>query len=236
MMNFRQSLWATLALSVVFAASAARATDNNYAYGKNEYAMIRGGLAPNGAISLAAHGEGVFGDGDFHIWLMAEPAHRKIAALDGIGSDNNLDTGPNAYRAQWSANSRRVAVSFRSELHVTRLNLYTIENRRAHPISGPTLFRQVTGSDVDPQWDMRPSTPELTWKGPDRFVLRERRRFMTSEADFAGKLGAYGKLLDKLDDGKFWVEFSAEADCEVAGKGYRIVDIRVGKFGDAKSW
>ena len=94
----------------------------------------------------------------------------------------------------------------------------------------------MTGSDVDPQWDMRPSTPELTWKGPDRFVLRERRRFMTSEADFAGKLGAYGKLLDKLDDGKFWVEFSAEADCEVAGKGYRIVDIRVGKFGDAKSW
>ena len=79
----------------------------------------------------------MFGDGDFHIWLMAQPAHRKIVPLDGIGSDNNLDTGPNAYRAQWSANSRRVAVSFRSELHATRLNLYTIENRRAHRFQAP---------------------------------------------------------------------------------------------------
>jgi len=234
-MNFRQSLLAALALSLALAASTARATDN-HAYGKNEYARIRGGLAPNGAISLAAHGEGELGDGDFHIWLMAEPAHRKIAALDGIGSDNNLDTGPNAYRAQWSADSRRVAVSFRSERQVLQLNLYAIENRRAQPISGPTLFRQVTGSDIDPQWDMRPSAPELTWKGSDRFVLRERRRFITSEADFADKLGAYGKLLGKLDGGKFWVEFSAEADCVVAGKAYRIVDIRVGKFGDANGW
>jgi hypothetical protein len=100
----------------------------------------------------------------------------------------------------------------------------------------PPLFRQVTGRDVDPQWDMRPSTPELAWKGSDRFVLRERRRFITSEADFADKLGAYGKVIEKLDDGKFWVEFSADADCALAGKTYRIVDIRVGKFGDAKSW
>jgi hypothetical protein len=69
-------------------------------------------------------------------------------------------------------------------------------------------------------------------KGSDRFVLRERRRFITSEADFAGKLGAFGKLIDKLDNGKFWVEFSAEADCVVAANRYRIVDIRVGKFGE----
>ncbi len=230
-MNFRQSLSAVMALSVVLAVSPARATDN-HTYGKNEYAIIRDGLAPNRAMSLAAHGEGELGDENFHIWLMAEPAHRKIAPLDGISSDNNLDTGPNSYRAQWSADSRRVAVSFRSDRHVIQLNLYSVQNRRAQPILGPSLFRQVTGAGVDPQWDMRTSVTELTWKGADRLVLRERRQFITSDADFVGKLGAHGKLIEKLEDGKFLVEFSAEADCEVAGNRYRIASIRVGKFGD----
>jgi hypothetical protein len=230
-MNFRQSLWAVLALSLLLAAPPAGATDS-HTFARDEYAIIGGGLAPNRTVSLAAHGDGEGGSDNFHIWLMAEPGHRKLEALDGISSDNNLDTGPKAYFAQWSNDSRRVAVSFRSDRHVRQLNLYAVENRRARPIPGPTLFRQVTGGDIDPQWDMRPSMSELTWKGSDRFVLRERRRFITSEADFAGKLGAYGKLIDKLDNGRFWVEFSAEADCVVAGNRYRIVDIRVGKFGE----
>jgi hypothetical protein len=55
---------------------------------------------------------------------MAEPAHRKIAALGQISPGNNLDTGPGAYHALWSADSRHVAVWFRSDRHVAELNLY----------------------------------------------------------------------------------------------------------------
>lgn len=96
---------------------------------------------------------------------MAEPAHRRIAALGGIGSDNNLDAGPGAYHASWSADSRRVAVAFRSDRHVLELNLYRVENRRAHLISGPSLFREVTGRDVGPDDDLRRSVPGITWSG-----------------------------------------------------------------------
>jgi hypothetical protein len=42
-------------------------------------------------------------------------------------------------------------------------------------------------------------------------------------------LGRYGRITDKRDDGSFFVEFSAEADCMVLpGHRYRIVDLRVG--------
>src|SRR4029453_1243522 len=110
-MNFRQSLWAVLAQSLLLAAPPAGATDS-HTFARDEYAIIGGGLAPNRTVSLAAHADGEGGGDNFHIWLMAEPGHRKLEALDGISSDNNLDTGPKAYFAQWSNDSRRVAGSF----------------------------------------------------------------------------------------------------------------------------
>ena len=64
-----------------------------------------------------------------------------------------------------------------------------------------------------------------------RFLLKERRLFVTSNAGFASMLGLYGRIGDKRDDGSFFVEFSAEADCVlISGNRYRIVDLRVGKF------
>ena len=75
--------------------------------------------------------------------LMAEPAHRKIAALGQINSGNNLDTGPGAYHGLWSADSRHVAVWFRSDRHVAELNLYRTE--KAPPSDFGT--EPVQGSD-----------------------------------------------------------------------------------------
>jgi hypothetical protein len=230
-MKDRFILFSALAAFLAFAAAPARATDS-HDYARDEYAIIDSGLAPNKGISLASHGEGEGGVENFHIWLMAEPAHRKIMALDNIGSNNNLDTGPKSYHAQWSADSRRVAVYFRSDRHVMQLNLYRIDTQRAHPIAGPGLYKEVTGREVDRQDDMRRSIPELTWQGPNRFRLAERRLFITSDAGFARKFGRYGKV-EKLDDGRFSVEFSAEADCVLLpGDRYRGVDLRVGKFGE----
>jgi hypothetical protein len=231
-MKSRRVLSAAFGLLLAFAVAPACATDTRD-YAKDEYAIIRDGLAPNKRLSLASHGDGDGGSENFHVWLMAEPAHRKIAALDDIGSNNNLDTGPDAYHATWSADSRHVAVFFRSDRHVAELNLYNVERRRARLISGPSLFRDTTGREVGAQDDLRESFAEIEWRGPNRFVLREHRLFLTKDASFARRLGSYGKETDKTDDGRIFVKFSAEADCLLmSADRYRIVDLRVGKFGE----
>jgi hypothetical protein len=226
----KRALLLILAAPFACAIAPARATDE-HEYAKGEYAIIRDGLAPDKHKSLASHGGGDGGRDNFHVWLMAEPAHRKLMALDDI--DARLDSGPNAYYAFWSKDSRRVAVTYRSDRHIVELNLYQIEGRRAHPILGPSLFKDVTSREPAPHDDMRRSVPEFEWKGTRRFLLRERRLFVTSDPGFARMLGAYGKITDKPDQGRYFVEFSAEADCLLMpGNRYRIVDLRVGKFGE----
>jgi hypothetical protein len=164
---------------------------------------------------------------------MAEPAHRRIMPLDDISSKNNLDTGPDAYRGQWSADSRHVAVGFRFDRHQVQLNIYTIENRRAHLVGGPGLFKEVTSRNIAAGDDVRRSIPEIEWTGPQRFVLRENHLFRTADPGFVGRLGRYGTV-SKSDDGQMIVEFAAEADCVLLpGNHYRVVDLRVGKFVEA---
>ncbi len=202
-------------------------------YGKGEYVIIHDGLAPSKKLSLASHGDGEGGDDNFQVWLMAEPAHRKIAVLADIGSKNNLDTEPDAYDAMWSADSRRVAVSFRRGRHEIQLNIYEIEGGRARLTSGPSLFKDVTSRDVDSQEDVRLSTSGISWTAPGSFKLSERILVKTTDSGFLRGLGKYGKLSSKANGGAFFVEFSAEADCiAVPGHRYRIVDLRVGKFGE----
>jgi hypothetical protein len=216
-------------LAALFAIAPAWAT-STYQYAKDEYVIIRDGLAPNQQMSLAAHGDGEGGDGNFHVWLMAEPAHRRIVPLADI--EARLDTGADAYRAVWSADSRHVAVSFRIDRHETQLNLYRIENRRAHPVLGPSLFRDVTNRNIGAQDNIRESFSEIVWRGPKRFVLREHHLFVAPDPGFVRGLGSYGRKAGAGLDGPF-VEFSTEADCVLLpGHRYRIVDLRVGKFVD----
>ena len=55
---------AVLAILLSFAVSPALATAEHQ-YGKNEYAIIQGGRAPNGKLSVAAHGGGKSGSEAF---------------------------------------------------------------------------------------------------------------------------------------------------------------------------
>jgi hypothetical protein len=225
-MKRRHILSAVLAAIVTLGGVPAWATDT-HDYAQDEYAVIGDGLSPDKRLALAAHGDGDGGSENFHVWLMAEPAHRRIAVLDDIGSSNNLDTGPGAYHADWSKDSRQVAVSFRSNRHVLQLNLHRIEGRRAHLVLGPSLFREVTSREVGANDDLRRSGAAIEWRGPRRFVLREHRLFLTSDPGFARMLGSYGRVTDKAGDGGSFVEFSAEADCLLMpGNRYRIVDLR----------
>ena len=230
-MNPRAVL-SVLAAFLAFGRAPACATDE-HTYAKDEYAVIRDGLSPDKKMSLASHGNGDGGNENFHVWLMAEPTHRKLMRLPGIGPDGILDTGPNAYHAFWSADSQHVAVTYRSERHVVELNLYEVEGRRARLMSDPSLFKDVTSRETARGDDVRRSVPEFEWKEMRRFLLKERRLFVTSNAGFARMLGSYGRIGDKRDDGSFFVEFSAEADCVlISGHRYRIIDLRVGKFGE----
>lgn len=230
-----------LAATVTLATAPARATDS-HDYAKGEYAIIRDGLAPDSRTSLASHADpddAVRGDAGnhFHVWLMAEPAHRRLAALPDIGSDNNLDTGPDAYRAHWSADSRHVAVGFRSDRHQVQLNLYRIDGRRAHLVAGPSLFKEVTSREVGGDDHLAESVAGIEWRGLARFVLREHHVFLTSDAGFLRRLGGYGRVTDKTDDNRLLVDFYAEADCVLLpGDRYRIVDLRKQKSGDGTTW
>jgi hypothetical protein len=227
-----RAISALLAAFLALAVAPARAT-MEYDYAKGEYAVIVRGLAPNGRMSLSSHGDGDGGRDNFQVWLMAEPTHRKLVRVPGIGPEGILDTGPTAYFATWSPDSRHVAVTYRSDRHVVEFNLYEIEGRRAHLMKGPSLFRDVSSREVGSSEDMRRSLPEVEWKGARRFLLRESRLFLTSDPAFARMLGRYGRITDKRDDGSFFVEFSAEADCVVLpGHRYRIVDLRVGEFSE----
>jgi len=225
---------AVLALLLAFAVSPAFATAE-HKYAKNEYAIILGGKAPNGKLSVAAHGEGDAGSENFRLSLMAEPGHRKLMTLDSVNDDNILDSAPDAFHAAWSADSRTVAVSFRSERHIVTLNIYAVDGARAKLLNGPDLFRDVTGRAVDGanDLDMRSSIPQFTWLAPRRFHLTDYRVFVADDTKLADKLGPLGKA-SKRDGGGSTIEFSAEADGELLPDGkIRMGKPQPGKFEDS---
>lgn len=223
-------------LAILFAAmlagSPARAT-SVYEYAKGEDVVIEAGMAPNGHLSLASHGEGEFGSDNFYVYLMAEPAHRRITALDGI--TDNLDSGPAAFRAAWAPDSRHVSIAYRIERHVTVISLYRIERSRAIEIVGPSLFKEVTSRDVDDSVDHENSSfTSLSWLSPRRFVLKEDHLFIDAPPSLLRSLGRFGKQEnEQVYEKRIFFKFSAVAICEiVGGSHYRIVDLKPGAFED----
>src|SRR5258708_35692493 len=85
-----------ISFAAMLAGSPARAT-SVYEYAKGEDVLIASGMAPNGHLSLAAHGEGEFGSENFYVYLMAEPAPPENARLAGI--TDKLGFGPAALPA-----------------------------------------------------------------------------------------------------------------------------------------
>ena len=211
------ALYAVTALCVLNAPAGATL---NYEYRPGEYALIEGGMAPDQSYAIAAHGSGSLGDEDFHIYLMAEPEHRKIGVLEEI--KDILDTGPGAYRAVWSPGSRFVAISYRSERHVVIFNLYRIGAKRAYPIAGPPLTAKagIGGDDINEIRDV--ST--VSWKDADHFHLIEDGTFRAT-ASTAAKLGPVVKTIERVEGSKDDVlgTYRLEADCEIVGDRYKIV-------------
>jgi len=135
-MTFRL-LFATFlaALATIVFAPRADAT-SNYEYKPDEYVVVNQGRSPDGRYSIATHGGGELGYEHFHVYLMDAESGKKIGPLEEI--KETLDTGADAFTAQWSADSRQVSISYRVDRRVVMTIRYRIENRRAYRISGPS--------------------------------------------------------------------------------------------------
>lgn len=213
-------------LSALFAVATTPACAGNTDDTRNEYALLDHGLAPNGKMSLASHGEAE--SGTFHVWLMDEPTHRKLVALPGI-VETYHDSTPDAV---WSEDSRHVAVIFRSSRNQEEFRLYEIEGHRVRPISGPRLFKEVTNRDVADRDAPYIRYYGIKWRDSGRFVLREFQSFVpSSDTDLLRLLGAYGRAANSS------VEFAAEADCRLGSDHrYHVLDLRPRNPDDPFDW
>jgi hypothetical protein len=230
----KQSLLAiSAALVLTCAGMSARAT-SVYDYKPKEYVIVDGGMAPNKRLSIAANGYR-----SFHVYVMAEPAHKPIAALPSIDNDAILDTGPSAYHAVWSPDSRHVAMHFRSARHVLTILLYEIRGGRPHLLDTPSLFAAATRlPDSSDDFDVRSDVTYLTWLSSTTCALKEQRTLEIKAPGLPEKLGPYGKLKAEAADGStgnqpapHFIKFSAQATCQVVpGRGYRILDMKPGAF------
>jgi hypothetical protein len=204
-----------------------------YTYGKNEYRIVRDGLAPNKRFSIAAHGEEEDAEDDFHLYLMAEPAHRKIGPLEEIGPDL-LDTGADAYRAAWSSDSLHVAVHYRVSRHIGALTLYRIERDRAYEVTVPSLFREVLKRGALENERQRATSIEAEWLDDTRLLLKEYSVFETVSPALAGATGRFGKFEGpetRNGETLYFVNFSAQAVCELAaGNTCQITRLTPGAF------
>jgi hypothetical protein len=207
---------------------------SNRAYKPNEYLVIDGGVAPNKKFSVRAHGNGELGDDDFHLYLMAEPGAKKIGPLEEVA--DTLDTAPGAYQARWAADSRHVALLYRSDRHVETMRLYRIENRRAYIVNAPTLLTAATGKDLESSEDIdiASSVTEIRWLSPTRFVLSEQRLLKSSVPGLEATIGKFGRLdpdaAAKPGD-PYFVQFAAEATCELTtGDTWRVIELKPAKY------
>ena len=92
------SIWCVTGVIAVTGALVPALATSEYVYKPGEFVVIDDGRAPNRQFALAAHGSGDYGGTGFRVYLMAEPAHKKLAALPSIDDDAILDTAPSAYR------------------------------------------------------------------------------------------------------------------------------------------
>ncbi len=112
---------------------------SNYPYKRNEYVTITRGKSPDGVFSIASHGEGDLGTDNFNLHLMDAKTGKKIGPLTGDPENTwGADTLAGAYHANWSADSKSVTISYRSDRHTVSCIKFKIENRRASRVSGPT--------------------------------------------------------------------------------------------------
>jgi hypothetical protein len=134
---FRGLVMIVVVIGIVLSAGTLALATSNYQYKPNEYVTIKHGKSPDGAWSIATHGEGELGDDHFNVYLMDGKTGKKIGPLTEISDAGFLDTAATAYHANWTPDSHFVTISYRSDRHTISAIKYKIENRRAYKVKGP---------------------------------------------------------------------------------------------------
>jgi hypothetical protein len=96
------------------------------------------------------------------------------------------------------------------------------------------IHRDVTDAD-----DMREYFATVEWHEGNRFTLNEYRSFLSADDTPVNLFGAYGRVTEKLADGKLFIAFCVSAECEiVAGDRYKIISVSPGspKDNDSDTW
>jgi len=114
---------------------------STYHYRADEYVTIPGGRSPDGHYLITAHGEGEYGDENFHLYLSDARTGKKLGQLDQV--KDPLDTGADAFSAQWSGDSREVSISYRIDRHEAVMVRYRVENGQPRYLTGPTKIDKL---------------------------------------------------------------------------------------------
>ena len=116
----------------------------NYEYGPDEYVTISNGISPNGELAITTHGEGEYGDGNFHVYLFDAVIGKKIGPLEEIVEP--LDTGAGAFGAKWSKDSSKVTIVYRVDRHAPlKAMTYRLAKGRAIPDTKKPVDVPATG-------------------------------------------------------------------------------------------
>lgn len=138
-MNKRALLFFVVIGMILPAFTPSAQATSNYAYKPNEYVAITRGRSPDGVYSIAAHGEGDIGDQNFNLHLFDAKTGKKIGPLASDPENTwGADTLAGAYHANWSADSKSVTISYRTDRHTVSCIKLKIENKRISRLSGPT--------------------------------------------------------------------------------------------------
>lgn len=121
-------------VAILFAVRCVAFATSNREYGANEYDTVLRGDSPNGRYTIAAHGEGCLGYTNFHLYLIDQKSRNPISAL--IEPIEPVDTGADAYYADWFPDSRRVSITFRAERHIAFKVTYLIQDGRLIELGG----------------------------------------------------------------------------------------------------
>lgn len=218
-----------------------------YDYKPAELLVVKGGNSPGKEFSIVS---GKNESGKFGIYLMDAQTKKVITKLEEVST--GLDTGPGAYRAHWSPDSKHVGISSRSDRHQMDNVIYRIEKRRTYLVPTPKLIchaipdfcrltEELTGptaSESDTQWKARETmyySEIMKWTSPTRFVVDEQAHWQVKERDPAATVGKYGEV-EKLEPGTtdvYDIAFDAEGECELlpADKA-RVISTHPGKKSD----
>jgi hypothetical protein len=197
------------------------ATDN-HSYKADEYATISGGRSPDGHWSIAAHGEGEAGYGNFDLYLMREPAHEGAAPLHTGGS---LDTAPLSIVAVWAPDSKHVALLHRIDRHVLNVQLFALADGKAHPIKVPLLLDVVGKHHLKKgvHYEFFSRLYRVTWQQADRLILEETDALDAATPIFGPGLETY-LTVDQLGPERTFTYFSAQATYGINARGELRLD------------